>query len=116
MSLLTPSLDVISLSSDSITPSSELSEPVAFLLWNGLATSTQSHSTTLCVDFVKFASDILQLSNPFPAFTDTLIEWVGQLHNTSKPYQTVKRNLAILKSWHIDPGQPTTAFDAAHLA
>ncbi|KAJ1031638.1 hypothetical protein NDA13_002029 [Ustilago tritici] len=33
-----------------------------------------------------------------------------------KTYHSVKRNLAILKSWHIDLGLPTTAFDSARLA
>ncbi|KAJ1033502.1 hypothetical protein NDA13_001492 [Ustilago tritici] len=94
----------------------KLSELAAFLLWNGLAASTQSRSTTLCIDFVKFTSNTLQLSNPLPASTDTLVKWAGHLHSASKPYQTVKCNLAVLKSWHIDLGHSTTAFDTARLA
>ncbi|SYW82729.1 uncharacterized protein UBRO2_04851 [Ustilago bromivora] len=53
---------------------------------------------------------------PHSTSTDVLIKLVSQFHRASKPYQTVKRNLSVLKSLHINLSQPTTAFDAARLA
>ncbi|SYW73798.1 uncharacterized protein UBRO2_00073 [Ustilago bromivora] len=94
----------------------KLSAHAAFLLWNGLATSTRSRSTTLCVDYAWFTSTTLHLPKPLPASTVVLIEWTGQHHSATKTYHLVKCNLAILKSWHIDLGLSTTAFDAARLA
>ncbi|KAJ1036641.1 hypothetical protein NDA13_000172 [Ustilago tritici] len=116
ISLLQPSPLVIEHLWTDASKRSNLSEPAAFLLWNGLAASTRSRSSTTCNDFISFTSDTLRLLHTLPASTDALIKWVSQFHRASKPYQTIKCNLAILKSLHIDLGQPTTAFDAARLA
>ncbi|SOV07200.1 uncharacterized protein UDID_18742 [Ustilago sp. UG-2017a] len=106
----------ISKSPASFIADAKLSTRATFLLWNGLATSTRSRSTTLCIGYIRFASTTLRLTDPLPASTVALIKWAGQHHSTNKTYHLVKCNLAILNSWHIDLGLSTTSFDAAHLA
>ncbi|SAM85702.1 uncharacterized protein UBRO_21016 [Ustilago bromivora] len=77
---------------------------------------THRHTCSFPFNMPRFTSDTLQLLHPLPASTDVLIKLVSQFHRASKPYQTVKRNLSVLKSLHINLSQPTTAFDAARLA
>ncbi|SPO32044.1 uncharacterized protein UTRI_02601 [Ustilago trichophora] len=93
---------------------SGLSSPAAFLLWNGLASSTRARSTTVCFDFASFAAS--RRCHPFPSSETLLIEWVAAQHLANKTYGTVKRDLAIIKSWHIDLGLSTVVFDSERLA
>nr|QBH67617.1 hypothetical protein UEMT_2083 [Ustilago esculenta] len=45
-----------------------------------------------------------------------LIKWVANQHTKGNSYSTVRRDLAVLKSWHIDIGAPTPAFNTERLA
>ncbi|SPO29367.1 uncharacterized protein UTRI_10206 [Ustilago trichophora] len=98
----------------SFVSASGLSSPAAFLLWNGLASSTRTRSTTVCFDFASFAAS--RRCHPFPSSETLLIEWVAAQHLANKTYGTVKRDLAIIKSWHIDLGLSTVVFDSERLA
>ncbi|SPO26496.1 uncharacterized protein UTRI_04085 [Ustilago trichophora] len=98
----------------SFVSASGLSSPAAFLLWNGLASSTRACSTTVCFDFASFAAS--RRCHPFPSSETLLIEWVAAQHLADKTYGTVKRDLAIIKSWHIDLGLSTVVFDSERLA
>ncbi|SYW81454.1 uncharacterized protein UBRO2_04324 [Ustilago bromivora] len=93
---------------------SGLSTAVTFLLWNGLATSTRARSTPVCSNFTTFASS--RCCHPFLASETLLIEWVVAQHTTSKTYGSIKRDLTIIKSWHIDLGLSTVVFDSECLA
>ncbi|KAJ1041354.1 hypothetical protein NDA10_002017 [Ustilago hordei] len=100
----------------SFVASTKLSKYATFLLWNGLAASTCSHSTAPCNAFIQFVHTTLRLQHPLPASSVALIEWAGQHHHTSKSYHSVKWSLAILKSWHINFGFSMVTFDDARLA
>nr|QBH67499.1 hypothetical protein UE_1433 [Ustilago esculenta] len=89
-----------------------LSALANFLLWNGLAINTRSHSRAICADFAEFTAS----PQPFPATESQLIKWVANQHTKGKSYSTVRCDLAVLKSWHIDIGAPTPAFDTERLA
>ncbi|SPO24216.1 uncharacterized protein UTRI_03484 [Ustilago trichophora] len=91
-----------------------LSSPAAFLLWNGLAGNTRSRSSAVCNDYL--ASCARGLALPFPATATTLVEWCAHHHGRNRSYGLLKRNLATLKSWHIDLGLDTSAFDSERLA
>nr|QBH67571.1 hypothetical protein UEMT_2037 [Ustilago esculenta] len=96
----------------SFKAATRLSAPANFLLWNGLAINTRSRSRAICADFAEFTAS----PRPFPATEPQLIEWVANQHTKGKSYSTVRRDLAVLKSWHIDIGVPTSAFDSERLA
>ncbi|SYW86250.1 uncharacterized protein UBRO2_05970 [Ustilago bromivora] len=113
--LVTSSQKGISKPPASFVANAKLSTRATFLLWNGLATSTHSCSTMLCIVYIQFASTTLCLTDPLPASTVALIKWAGQHHSTNKTYHSVKHNLTILKSWHINLGLSTTSFDDACL-
>ncbi|SOV02023.1 uncharacterized protein UDID_18937 [Ustilago sp. UG-2017a] len=93
---------------------SGLSTAATFLLWNGLAASTRARSTPVCSDFATFASS--RCCHPFLASETLLIEWVAAQHTASKTYGSIKRDLAIIKSWHIGLGLSTVVFDSKRLA
>ncbi|KAJ1022693.1 hypothetical protein NDA18_005031 [Ustilago nuda] len=93
---------------------SGLSHRAASLPWSGLAHTTRDRSATVYSNFGTFAAS-LGITNPLPASTTTLIEWVANLHASNKSLNTVKRDLYVLKSWHIDLGLPTEAFDSPRL-
>ncbi|KAJ1026035.1 hypothetical protein NDA18_003695 [Ustilago nuda] len=88
-----------------------LSAAATFLLWNGLATSTRARSSPVCADFATS-----QRCHPFPASETLLIEWTTSQHTSGKTYGSIKRDLTIVKSWHIDLGLSTAAFDSERLA
>ncbi|SNX86181.1 uncharacterized protein MEPE_04890 [Melanopsichium pennsylvanicum] len=94
---------------------SDLSNQAALLLWNGLAPSTRARSTAVCSDFTSFATATLHIANPFPASPTMLIEWVAHHHMAEKSVNTLKRDLSVLKSWHVDLGLSTSAFDSERL-
>nr|QBH67483.1 hypothetical protein UE_1417 [Ustilago esculenta] len=96
----------------SFKAATRLSAPANFLLWNGLAINTRSRSRAICADFAEFTAS----PRPFPATEPQLIEWVAYQHTKGKSYSTVRRDLAVLKSWHVDIGAPTSAFDSERLA
>ncbi|SAM63391.1 uncharacterized protein UBRO_20164 [Ustilago bromivora] len=98
----------------SFVVASSLSWRAALLLWNGLAPSTRARSVVMHNNFRTFASS-LQIANPFPASPETLIEWDAHHHASGKSYNTVKRDLSMLRSWHVDFGLSTAAFDAERL-
>lgn len=99
----------------SFVEASGLSSSAALLLWNGLAVSTRARSVAVCSDFASFVATSLHLVHPFPASPTMLIEWVAHHHEAGKTYNTLKRDLIVLKSRHIDLGLPTAAFDSERL-
>nr|QBH67613.1 hypothetical protein UEMT_2079 [Ustilago esculenta] len=96
----------------SFKAATRLSAPANFLLWNGLAINTRSRSRAICADFAEFTAS----PRPFPATEPQLIEWVANQHTKGKSYSTVRRDLVVLKSWHVDIGAPSSAFDSERLA
>ncbi|SNX85439.1 uncharacterized protein MEPE_04148 [Melanopsichium pennsylvanicum] len=99
----------------SFVRASGLSSSAALLLWNGLATSTRARSAAVCTNFASFVAIRLHLARPFPATPAMLIEWVAHLYESGKTHNTLKRDLAVIKSWHVDLGLSTTAFDSERL-
>ncbi|SNX87255.1 uncharacterized protein MEPE_05965 [Melanopsichium pennsylvanicum] len=53
--------------------------------------------------------------DPSPSSPTTLIEWVAHHYRAGKTYNTLKRDLVVLKSWHIDLGLSSAAFDSERL-
>ncbi|SPO42276.1 uncharacterized protein PSFLO_07759 [Pseudozyma flocculosa] len=92
-----------------------LSPAAASLLWNGLAASTRSRASGTCAAFAAFAARAFRASEPFPATERMLAEWVADHTATGKTYSALKRNLGTLRSWHVDLGISTAAFDGGQL-
>ncbi|SPO30777.1 uncharacterized protein UTRI_05394 [Ustilago trichophora] len=93
----------------SFAPITGLSDLAAFLLWNGLSSSTRSRSATVCHNYLQCATRC-GVAQPFPATATSLIEWCAHHQAENKSCSLLKRNLAALKSWHIDLGISTSAF------
>nr|QBH67547.1 hypothetical protein UEMT_2013 [Ustilago esculenta] len=94
---------------------SGLSWHTTSLLWNGHAPAMHTRLATVHSSFCAFASAALGLANPFPALSTMLINWVAHHHVASKSYNTVKHDCSVLRSWHVDLGLPTTAFNSPQL-
>ncbi|KAJ1019671.1 hypothetical protein NDA13_005898 [Ustilago tritici] len=93
---------------------SGLSCHAASLLWSGLAHTTRARSATVLKHFGTFTAS-LGIANSLPASPTTLIEWVAHHHTLGKSFNTVKHDLYVLKSWHINLGLPIEAFDSPRL-
>ncbi|SAM85892.1 uncharacterized protein UBRO_20165 [Ustilago bromivora] len=100
----------------SFVATTKLSKQAAFLLWNGLAPTTHSHSTKICSDFATFISTMSCSPQPFPAMVLALIKWAAHYHEHAETYHMVKHSITVLRSWHVDLGLSTSAFSSDCLA
>lgn len=67
-------------------------------------------------DFANFVANTLHTQPAFPASETALVEWSAQHFTAGKTYHSVKRDFAVLKSWHVDLGLPISSFDSEQLA
>jgi integrase len=85
----------------------------AHYLWCGLAQTTRKGYTTARNSYLDFCR-LQRLGSPLPAKPLGLIEWMVSLAGRVKS-RTLKLYLTGLKSYHIDLGLDTSAFDDERL-
>ncbi|SYW81444.1 uncharacterized protein UBRO2_04314 [Ustilago bromivora] len=86
------------------------------LLYYASTLLTQLTAPSLLPANISPPSPPLSVATPFPASETLLIEWVVTQHTTNKTYGSIKCDLTIVKSWHIDLSLSTVVFDSKHLA
>lgn len=82
----------------------------AQLIWNGLAESTRQGGESMRSSFASFVHRTFYCNTIFPAQEEWLVEWVAYQDLKERRFHAIKRDLYLLKSWHIDLGVTTNGF------
>nr|XP_031860706.1 uncharacterized protein CI109_003749 [Kwoniella shandongensis]KAA5527778.1 hypothetical protein CI109_003749 [Kwoniella shandongensis] len=91
-----------------------LSNSASFYLYIGIAESTRRGYEVAQRSYFSFISSS-SLTNPFPATSTHLCEWVAWLGDKPTRPGTIRAYLAGLRSLHTDTGYSTDAFDSPQL-
>jgi hypothetical protein len=86
------------------------SERAAQLIWHGLAESTRSGGEALRESFTSFVFCSFGHVLVFPAQEEWLVEWVADQDGRNRRFHAIKRDLYLLKLWHVDFGASTSGF------
>lgn len=91
------------------------SDRAAQLIWHGLADSTCQGGETIRLSFSRFVFSLFGQKVAFPAQEQWLVEWVAAQDSQQRGYHAIRRDIYLLKSWHVDLGASVLGFVGGQL-